>query len=454
VPLSAFAHAARRCESSRSLAKWSLAAGLVLMVAGSLASTASASRAPTPHTPYPHVATRTRGQTNPYARPSAFLGFASNRGDANATDPFAHEASVNTVVPPFDTGFAFTEIHRGQLKVAAVLVRPAFVGEVVLGFCTACTGGGSVRPPVVRGRTWRFTVRGTVLFTAKTRFGVVVSRSGQIARFKVYGISLGARTQPVVLRQGCIAAYGLATSTSFFGLHQELNPHLPLVPCQATVPRGDRLSLSGVVELSPTQPTHETISGLASGSRWLTVWKKQGPCAENALSEVHDPEPNEGYWRLRASGQFAFVLNAEAATSGYFCAYLQTGGTDAAGLPDGRVTATLNLPFWAGDTLSISGPSAAGTNQLVTSTFAGTATVAEQLYVYDSYYPCVSTPESEMPLSIDHFDIAVAGAFVVRVNTFALARSEYRCAYLEPHDSRSLGVVPVLAGAWQVISVY
>lgn len=392
--------------------------------------------------------------TSPSDQP-AFPAPTIAAGAFNVADPIAHVANANPVVPRFGLGFAYSEVHQGELKLKELLMRPVFKGEFAKGGCTQCTGSGSFKPYEIRHRIFMESTRGSIFLTRRTRIVEALIRPGAIGRFKIYGVSVGRPTRTVLLTQGCIAADAIpvAGGTSSRLLSALLHPRtLPQVPCQAGVPRDVAKSFDSPFELSTTASTQGTVSGRASGSRWLTIFQVHQRCAPNPLAESMKTS-NHAFSVAHVSGGFTvhFVISPDT-RPGFFCVYLQTGGKFA-NVPDGRVTLTGAVPYWAGDIVGISGPSTGAANTSVPDTFAGNASVLEELYVYTSFISCLSTAQAEYPRA-GHAQRPVRGHFSIPLAIPLSTKTEFVCAYLQVGaPTNGLPTGPTLAAQSQTIVV-
>ena len=369
-------------------------------------------------------------------------------------DPLGTVANVNTAVPPFQIAFSFSPVRTGTLKLKAILIKPVASGEVVKGGCNACTGSGRFLPYTIHGHLFTERTQGTIIMTGRTRIVEALIRPGRVGRFKLYGVSVGPPTNPVLLAQGCIAADALpiAGPTSRVVLEALLHPSvLPQVPCSGT-PRGDNVTFfRPPVELSPTVAPVGGFSGHAGGPRWLSVFQANRPCAPDPLAEA-GVTPSHVFWHV--SGNFRKGFRGVPATKpGFFCAYLQSGGTFA-GIPSGLVGLTWSVPFYAGDTLSITGQSTVPPGQKVTDTFEGVASVHEELWSFDSFTPCAGTAQGESATAAGVSHAPVFGSFSFTVAALPLSHSFFRCAYLNvgaAHNGKPTG--PTLVRASLPITV-
>jgi hypothetical protein len=358
----------------------------------------------------------------------------------------AHKATVNTVVPRFTFFLSYNVVNQGKLQLTGFTIKPYFKAEPFpIGGCSHCTGNGHFNKVKIRGTTLTETVHGSIFITRKTRFAQALTRPGEIGRYKVFGLKLGLVPRPVVLAQGCLAADAPLTNDDFLEAKT-----LPVVPCTAKVPKGDQISLDSPYELSAS--AQETITGRASGARWLSLFLTHESCAPDAQAEA-PRSVGHAFWFV--GGDFSESFTSTSTSPGYFCVYLETGGRFD-GIPDGRETAAiLDDSFLAGDTLSITGPSTAEPDQEVEVTFSGNASVAEELYEFVGYVPCASTAQKEFSQASGGAETPVsAGAFSKSIATTPLAQSAEVCGYLQlgaPANSVPTG--PTLVAASFPISV-
>jgi hypothetical protein len=374
------------------------------------------------------------------------------------TAPVAHEANANAVVPPFGTRFVTGPVpgQLGERQLVREDIFPFLPTEDEIGGCFGCPnhGGGGFKPGVRHGRTASFSTRGPIILTSHTRVATVVYQPGQIGRFKLYRVNVNTANL-VLVAEGCVPADVIP---AFQDLKQVRT--VPTVPCQSTVGQRDRLSSSVPVELSPTSGVAGTISGFTTGARWLSVFQTDGVCAPDAQAEAA-MTPDHVFWQVIGNFSVTFT-SATAKAPGFFCIYLQTGGTykvltggrDVA-VPDGRLTVSGSEAFSAGDAITIGAPPSATAGQQAATTIAGTSSLAEHLYVFAAYAPCASTAESEYPLAVGYFNQAVRGAFSIPLNTVPLNQTATVCAYLQVGTPTSSGVPtgPTLVSASQVITV-
>jgi hypothetical protein len=374
--------------------------------------------------------------------------------------PAARAVNVNTAVPKFEFFFNYNVVHHGKLQITAQFISPFFASfEQIDGGCVACTGPGRFQPFTVKHNTWRENVRGKLYMTGKTKIVQAIFSAGEIGRFKVYGLTLRQTVAPVRLAEGCIPA---DLQLSFAQLRDYKT--MPKVPCQEQLPVGDSIQLGAPVELSATSGSPVSISGHAGEPEWLTVFQapldSKSPCAVNALSEALRT-PN--FISARVSGNFSGKFSAATASKpGYLCAYLQTGGrikvTTGGVLPDGRVSATTDWFFLAGDVVNISGPTTATAGPMFTETFSGIAQVPEQLYVFAPNSPCATTAQAEYGVDpLDFTTAEQAGAFNTPV-TITVSNTpppvQYICAYTQyGPPSNGVPTGPTLAANSTTITI-
>jgi len=388
----------------------------------------------------------------------AFPSASGTSATLNVAEPLARIASVNTVVPPFGLAFSFSQVKVGQLKLKEVLIKPVDPGEFVKGGCSQCTGTGSFLPYTIKNKLFTEGVRGNIFLSSKTHIVEALVRPGQIGRFKLYGVTVGPPTDTTLLAQGCLPAdiVQFAGGTTAGVLNALLNPKtLPTIPCSASAnPRGDNVTFfRPPFELSATQQFTGEFKGFANGSRWLTVWEgHQTHCGPDPFSEARLGFQHVT-WHVHGNFDVAF-RTARVSRAGFFCAYLQNGGTFGQ-LPDGRIGITWSAPYFAGDTISITGPTSAAAGATIENTFAGHASAPEQLWVFDSTTPCASTAEAEYGPSFGLSNTPVNGDFSIRVTSVPLKQSGFRCAYLQvgAPTKKGLPTGPTLATASQAITV-
>jgi hypothetical protein len=391
---------------------------------------------------------------NDAASSAAGFPVASSSRALKITDPIGHLANANSVVPAFELGFSYSQVRVGQLKLKAILIRPVSADEFVKGGCTACTGSGRFLPYTIRGHLFQESAKGPIFMTRRTKIAEALIRPGEIGRFKVYGVSVGSLTTTVLLAHGCIAADAIpvAGGTSTALLDALLHPQtLPQVPCSGN-PTGDNVTFfRPPFELSATQPAIGGFSGHAGGPRWLSVFQGRKPCAPDPLAEATGT-PNHVFWHI--SGDFRKGFTTATDTKpGFFCAYLQSGGTFGR-IPDGRLGLMWSAPYYAGDTIAISGQSTAAANQTAVDTFAGHASVREQFWSFDSFTPCAGTAQGEFPTAFGLSNSSVKGNFSIAVTSVPLSRSVFRCGYLQvgaPSHGKPTG--PTVAKASLAITV-
>lgn len=390
-----------------------------------------------------------------------------NRSGAHSGDalvhsfaaPVAHETNANTVVPPFGTRFVTGPVpgQPGERQLLREDIFPFLPTEDEIGGCFGCPnhGGGGFKPGVRHGRTASFSTRGPIILTSRTRVATVVYQPGQIGRFKLYRVNVNTANL-VLVAQGCVPA---DVVPKFEELKQLRT--VPKVACESTEGLRDRLSLSSPLELSATSGVAGTISGFTTGARWLSIFQvNNGLCAADAQAEAART-PYHVFWQVIGNFSVTFT-SAFATTPGFFCVYLETGGTykvrtggRVVPVPDGRLTVVGKAAFSAGDTITIAAPPSATAGQPAATTIAGTSSLAEQLYVFAAYAPCASSAQAEYPLAVGYFTQAVRGAFSIPLNTVPLLQTAAVCAYLQVGAPTSAGLPtgPTLVSASQVIPV-
>jgi len=386
------------------------------------------------------------------------LAAVAKAGTPDVADPIAHVANVNTVVPAFELGFSYSQVHVGELKLQEVLIKPVDPGESIKGGCDQCTGSGSFLPYTIKNHLFTEATRGNIFLTGKTKIAEALVRPGQIGRFKIYGVSVGPPTNTRLLAQGCIAADAIPTAggTPSAVLNALLHPRsLPQVSCSGN-PTGD----SGTffrppLELSTHNATGQ-FTGHANGARWLSVFQGHPTCGPDALAEARRTA-NHVFWHVHGNFNVGFTT-APVSRAGFFCAYLQTGSTFG-GIPDGKVSLMWNLPYYAGDTVAIGGPTSVTAGDTVDNTFAGHASAAEELWTFDATAPCRATAQAEYATqaSFGVGNTPENGDFSVNVTSrpFTTAGTGYRCAYLQVGAPTKKGVPtgPTLATASLQIAV-
>lgn len=344
-------------------------------------------------------------------------------------DPLARLAIPNAVVRPFRTAFVYDVVNSHELQLRADIVGPVNPRlDSSPGGCSACVGPGYFRPYHVYwhgcGRhmpapCFIDRVHGFLSMGPSTTLYEAVTRPGWIGRFAMYRLQLHPSVKPVRVRADCLGA-DVRLPNLFW------NYPLPAVPCQARVPHDGPLVLTGT-------PSSFTITGPASGTRWLTVFQGQARCRPDAWAQA---ATGEVHFTRQVQSPINVSFAAHNTPPGNFCVYLQIGGTYR-NLPDGRVTWSGSLPR---DTVSISGPSSTPALSSVTDTFAGNASVSgEYLWVLDAYSPCATTAQAEHQdpswFSDYHTPTSVAPAFSYSITSFHdsthPSMSFYRCAYLQ-----------------------
>jgi hypothetical protein len=387
-----------------------------------------------------------------------FLALSNDAVVPSFAVPVAHAANANTVVGPFVTRFVTTPVpgHAGERELVREDIHPFLATEDEIGGCFGCPHhrGGGFRPGVRHGRTESFRTRGPIILTAQTRVATVVFQPGEIGRFKLYRVDVSTANL-VLVAEGCVPA----DVTPVFEDLKQLRT-VPKVPCQSTEGARDKLNLSAPVEVSASSGVPGIISGFATGGRWLSIFQTSGVCAPDAQAEAART-PDHVFRQVIGSFRVSFTT-APDRTSGFFCVYLQTGGTykvrtggREVPVPDGRLTVTDSAPFSGGDAVTISAPPTATANQPVATTIAGRASLAEQLYVFAAYVPCAASAQADYPQAVGYFTRAVRGAFSIGLNTVPLAQTATLCAYLQVGNptSANLPTGPTLVRTSRVVGV-
>ena len=278
--------------------------------------------------------------------------------------------------------------------------------------------------------------------TNKTRFTQALTSPGRIGRYKVLGVNV-QREFPVLRGQGCLAADAPIANSDFLNHHS-----LPTVPCSGRIPAGDHVGFSSPLELASNRL--ETVSGHASGTRWLSVFLSRSKCSRDALAQAQHSVAGK-FWFV--GGNFQESFTATDSAPGFFCIYLQTGGRFHK-VPDGRLSVSGSIAYLAGDKLQISGPSSVAPGGQVLDTFTGSASIAEELYDFVSYAPCAATAQAEFQQAVGVYETPVSGPFSKSVNSVPFAQSGFICAYLQvgaPSGVTPTG--PTLVGAAEAVSV-
>lgn len=402
--------------------------------------------------------------------------------------------SVNSRLRPFKLDFIYNRnpARPGTLQLTGFYLFPFYLGPELgpFGGCVQCAGSGhfgdshwgSIAPfarkfghtPSELGipkqfvnHTYSSVAHGSIFMTSRTRF-IQAAIGPFIGNFGVYGLNVG-KQKLVKLRGGCIPAYldwyASISAVNNFVLHHVSD--LPTVPCNQAVPPGNHLAISAPAEFSSTGPVTGRITGHATGTQWLIVFqqpankiKRNEPaCLPNALAELGRTVVS---FQRQVSGNFIDTFTtAPASSPGFLCAYLQLGGRLLQGnqpWPDGRVSATAVRPFYAGDSLSISGATSASPGQQVSETVTGRASTRQMLYVFAPFSPCASSAQAEY--AQDPHDLSVAkgpGAFSYGVTITIASRpppTVHFCAYLQngaPVNGMPTGLT--IRAASQTISI-
>jgi hypothetical protein len=381
---------------------------------------------------------------------------------ARQTSPTVASAAstlrINTPVPLFTLQLFFNRVGNA-LQLTRFQLHNFFrkLEPLPAGGCTGCTGNGRFSRFKIKGHTLtEWVEHGSLFLTAKTKFFEVVTSPGEIGRYKVYGVDVFAGQQ-VLEASGCTPANLALNNKEALSLH-----NLWTVPCTAPRPHGDRVSLSVPLELPSTGSAKAMVAGHASGSQWLAVFQSgslQRGCAPNALAE---DLLTHAYFDRKVRGHFKVrYTTARTSTPGYTCAYLQNGPRlklkGGAVLPYGRVLATAGQPYLAGDTVAITGDTSGTAGATVSETFAGHASVKEELYVFAPATPCASTAQKEFANDTSDFAHSESGTFSAPLTITLSAESPatvYICAYLQfGKPSQGVPTGPTLAVATGQIAV-
>jgi hypothetical protein len=360
--------------------------------------------------------------------------------------PLAVSASVNTVIPKFKFFLIYHTVNSRKLQLKGFEIKPFFrrSEDGPYGGCTACKGKGHFNRIKFRGNTLIETEKGKRFMTRKTRFPEAVVTPGEIGRFKEYGVKVvHGSAVPYVRAAGCLAADAPVSNDTFL-VHQAL----PTVPCSQKLSKSDHVSFNSPLELAANRP--ETVSGTTTGTRWLSVFLSHSACARDALGEAPRAIAH-GFWFV--GGNFSETFTSTDTRVGNFCVYLQAGGRYK-GVPDGRVTVSGAVPYLAGDSIHISGPTSTTPGGTTDDTFSGNASTAEEFYDFISNAPCASTAQSEYQQAIGYYEAPVQGAFSKTVNSVPFDQSGYVCAYLQigaPSGTTPTG--PTVVGAELPVSV-
>ncbi len=479
--------AACRVRTFRGALRWAGLLPVTLIALLGLPLTAAAR--PSASTKAAHVADHLDGRGISIGYRLDFTRAASLRRASVAAAP-----SVNARLRPFKVDFIYNRnpARPGTLQLTGFYLFPFFLGAELgpFGGCVQCEGSGtfgnahwgSIAPFARRfghspsqlgipaqfvNHTYSELVHGQKLITSRTRF-IQAAIGPFIGNFGVYGLDVNKGTL-VKLRGGCVPAYldwyATLNAVNDFVLHHVGN--LPTVPCNQALPPNNHLTISAPTEFSSTAPVTGRITGHATGSQWLIAFqqpankiKRNEPaCLPNALAELGRTVVS---FQRQVNGNFVDTFTtAPASSPGFLCAYLQVGGRLVIGnqpWPDGRVTATAVRPFYAGDSLSISGATAASPGQQVSETVTGVASTRQMLYVFSPFTPCA--PSAQAEYAQDPQDLAVAkgpGGFSYGV-TITIASQPpptvHFCAYLQ--NGAPLHGVPTgltIRAASQTISI-
>lgn len=372
------------------------------------------------HIPIAAAASRTAGAARAAPR-QLFHTMASPRAAAAA-------AGLNPTVKPFEFFLIYHSINSAELALKGFILKPFFAKQAPpIGGCLHCTGNGRFQPYTVKHNTLTETIKGTRILTARTRLSQGILRRGEIGRFKVFGVE-PHNAAPFVRQQGCTAAdTGITSNDLLYGRK------LPLIACTAPNPHDGPSSFFNPVELSKTASLTASVSGNAHGSRWVSVIKVHGSCGANAEQSIRTSGATGV--AIHVSGKFhKLVPTGKDNRAGNFCVYVQNGGKWH-GVPDGRVSQRGSFPYYAGDTISITGATTAvitppATTVTPTNTFSGFASAKETLWTFDAATKCAATAQTELAAASGVGDFKVKGLYSLNISSFPLASSFYRCAYL------------------------
>jgi hypothetical protein len=373
--------------------------------------------------------------------------------------------TVNSVAPAFQTAIGVTSAanrpDHGELH--SILIRPVSVEPIVV--CNTCRKDFYIYQEDNKSRAV-LTVQPAQLVTPETRFLVmsnralpasVASQQG-IGRYRLYGFDPATRSLQT-LAQGCLAAW---TPQFYAGFRPTqftpafLRQTLPVVPCQATVPTHDSLSLTPPPELFESSTGTFAISGFSSGPRWLTV-SAGAACNAVPLFTVsaggggsRGGPANPRVSRVSGHFEYDFTFDTPARPDwGNFCAFLQTGGRYKE-VPDGRLTARAAADWNDGDTAIINAPETLPVGQVLSFTVSGYHNSDAAAYEYFSFRPCASTAQAEKAIG-QGGQISPAsstgGNFSQRFQTSGpLPQSAYICAYIQPVASTGTDTNPPPSG--------
>jgi hypothetical protein len=370
--------------------------------------------------------------------------------------PIAQSAKLNAVLPNFKFEMVIFvspnphKLNLHKLPLRKFIITPFYPRRESdpVGGCTACTGGGHFTKITIHGTTLTETVRGRLFVSGRTRFTQALTAPGKIGRYQVLGVHVVKAGAGVIIHiphlgHGCLAADAPLSNSDFLSRRA-----LPTVPCSARVPSGDHVTLNHPLELASNHV--ETVSGHAAGARWLSVFLSHSKCASDAQAEAARSTTRR-FWFV--GGNFSEPFAATDTAPGFFCIYLQTGGRFH-GVPDGRVSVSGGIPYLAGDSLQISGPSSVAPGGTAQDTFTGSASIAEEFYDFISYAPCAATAQAEFQQAVGLFEAPVQGPFTKSVNSVPFAQSGFVCAYLQvgaPSGTTPTG--PTVVSAAEAVSV-
>jgi hypothetical protein len=356
---------------------------------------------------------------------------------AAASASTAAAAGVNTPVPDFHMFFNYNIVH-GRVQLTGVIIKPFYrrFESLPTGGCNHCVGHAELKPAVIHNDTYSEQEGpGGRTMTSQTRFVEVITSPNRVVRFKVYGLDPKPPSpHPVLIKSGCTPANLHITNAEAFDYTK-----LWTVPCGAAPPGNYHLAISLPLELSSTVPTGGVISGVASHPMWLVAFqtKTVQACRVNALAEELKTET---FFEHAVSGSFQVPFNAAPATApGTICAFLQYGGvikvTSGAVLPFGRVTATTQTAFLAGDNASIVAPTTAAQGQTIQVQVSGYVNIKEQLYLFAPDTPCAANAQSEYAVDpSDYTQSESPGGFLTHPINLTLnphaPPTVYVCAYL------------------------
>jgi hypothetical protein len=376
----------------------------------------------TAHTPT--AVAQPASRSGRHVRPQVF-------GSMATAGPVAQATSINPVVKPFSFFLVYHPVNGHQIALKAFEIKPFFVHQAPpIGGCLHCLGNGIFQPYTVKHNELTEKVKGKRLLSTNTRFGQGIIRRGEIGRFKVIGVELNP-ARPFARQEGCLGADTGVTSGDLIYGHK-----LPIVACNGANPRDFTTNFNAPAELSKTTNLHGTVSGRTKGRRWLSVLKVHAACGPTAQATAHIKGSSGAVWTVKGRFSKTFTTGLDT-RAGNFCVYLQTGARWHT-IPDGRISQRGEIPFFGGDTVSISQSPVVAPGQMASNTFSGfaSASAGEYLWTFDSTQPCAATAAAEYGPSIGLGVNSVHGLFSIPVTSVALSQSTYRCAYLNygtPH---------------------